>query len=195
VKRLVISLVSAAACWGFVLASGTARASSIGVYFDLQATTACAEQHPVTPGTAYILAVLDQIPSEIGIAGAGFRVDGMPTDWSATVVPRSGGDTIGNPLTGGCVIGFPCQASHIVLLYTIHYTVVSDLMVRLNVHEQTPPSNPPLACPVIDLGSCETAEGVWFCVSGGTAAINDPSFCTVGVEPSTWSRVKSLYER
>jgi hypothetical protein len=191
-KRWAISLVATAAWCTVVL--GNAEASSIGVYFDQQATTFCAEQHPVTQGTAYILAALYGNPFVFGIVGAEFRVDGMPASWSATVVPRPGATTLGNPLTGGCNIAFPCQMSPIVLLYTVHYTVLSELTVHLSVHAHSSPSNLTFTCPILYCACDQPGECV-ACVPGGTAAINDPSFCLVGVAPSTWSRVKSLYER
>ena len=185
----------AIACWGVVLACGTALASSIGVYFDPQATTVCSEQHPVTPGTAYILAVLGGEPPVFGIIGAEFRVDGMPAAWLATAVanPLPFVTTVGNPLTGGCNIAFLCQSSDVVLLYTVHYTVVSDLTVHLSVHEHSSPSSPIFACPRL-VCACDQPGECEACVPGGTAAINDPAVCMVDVEPRTWSRVKSLYE-
>lgn len=194
-KRLVIWLVAATACWSILLASGTAAASSIGVYFDQQATTVCVSQHPITLGTAYILAVLEGDDAADGIIGAEFRVDGMPASWFPTAVaspPLS--STVGNPFTGGCNIAFPCQASHIVLLYVVHYTVVSELTVHLSVQRHTTPSNPNLSCPWFDIGCLQPCD-CFLCVPGSVAAINDPAFCLVGVEPSTWSWVKRLYER
>jgi hypothetical protein len=72
--------------------------------------------------------------------------------------------------------------------------MLSDLTVHLSVHEHSSPSNPNFPCPIL-VCACDQPGECVACVPGGTAAINDPSFCLVGVEPRTWSRVKMLYER
>jgi hypothetical protein len=179
---------------GLALASRAAAVETIGVFFDPQGVTCETEQHPVTPGTAYILADLDSGYLASGITGVEFRLDGMPAAWSATAVPRPGATTVGNPLTGGCDIAFVCQTgtNGLVLLYTIHYLVVSDLTVYLQVDRHSTPSNPNFTCPI--LVGCDAPDGLVLCVRGGTAAINDPLFCRTAVVGRTWTQVKSLFD-
>lgn len=187
--RAIITLVV-----GLALASSAAGVETIGVYFDPQGVSCEIGQHPVTPGTAYILVELGSGSVAGGITGAEFRLDGMPAAWSATAVARPGATTVGNPLTGGCDIAFLCQTgtNGLVLLYTIHYLVVSELTVYLHVDRHSTPSNPNLPCPV--LIGCDAPEPAILCVRGGTAAINDPLFCRPAVVRSTWTQVKSLFD-
>jgi hypothetical protein len=183
--RAIATLVTA-----LCLATGTASAQSIGVFFDLGGNDCDATVAMFTPAAYYILAGLGG-PSVGGITGAEFRVDGTPGAWfpSATANP-SANVTLGSPLTGGCNIAFPvCQAAGPVLLYTVNMfatsAVVNDYL-SVGRHNTTPS----LLCPVQVL--CDAPVYTLVCVAGGVAIINGPP-CTVAVEETSWSTVKGLY--
>lgn len=171
--------------------------ASIGIYFDPDCSTCSATVYPWLPSlTLYVNAHLNP-PLEEGFQGAEFRIDGMPTDWlMVDVIPNpAAAAAYGNPLTGGCNIGFAtCQdaPSDCVNLYTIHILAVTPhTNVALQVRQHTNPSCPTFCCTT--LVGCDAPVYTKYCVLEGRAWINGPA-CTVGVEPGTWGDVKALYK-
>jgi hypothetical protein len=168
----------------------------IGVAWDPEGLVCEQSVAPGTVGTFYILAYLTGFFGG-GTTGAEFRVDGFPSEWfmiGVTPNPQSN-IQLGNPMAGGCNIAFPnCQTgtNQVALLYTVQFYAPSLVTERvLSVQRHTTPSNPDFACPRL-----VTCDAPCFCAScsiGGTAAINFPEHCVVGVASRSWSEVRSLY--
>ena len=172
----------------------TASASSIGVYFNPDATDYDAIIPANTLATWYILAVLGADAAAGGTTGAEFRQVGTPAGWfmNPTANPGSG-LSIGNPIAGGANIAFPvCQsgAGGVVLLYTVSgfaTTLVEDHPLSIDRHST--PSNSNFSCPLLVL--CDAPVYTKICVQGGYALIN---YDNLGVEPASWSSVKGLFD-
>jgi len=169
---------------------------TIGVAWDPEGLICNGSVAPGTVGTFYLLAYLTGYTAS-GMTGAEFRVDGFPPEWFIVSVTPNPQSTIhiGNPMAGGCNIAFPnCQTgtNYVALLYTVQFYAPSLVTERvLSVQRHTNPSNPDIACPL--MVGCDAP---CFCVScsiGGTAAINFPEHCVVGVASRSWSEVRSLY--
>jgi len=189
--RVIASLVLA-----LCLAVGSASASSIGVYFTADGTDCDATGvAPFTQVTFYILVHTYGDAATGGITGAEFQVKNFPSGWFGTPTPNPAfGTVIGNPLTGGCNIASgSCQSSPtgFINLFTVTAFATSAVSnVDLIVDKHTTPSNPNFQCPALVL--CDAPIFTLICVSGGEAFLNGGS-CTVAVQPTTWSKVKSLY--
>lgn len=175
--------------------AASAAAQSIGLYWDPAGATCAANQASSSSGTMYILANLGG-PSTGGTTGAEFRIDNFPPSWFANATPNPASNlALGGPLSGGCNIAFPgCQTGSggLVLLYTVNY-FATDMQVhrRLSVLRHSQPSNPNFQCPLQTL--CDSPSFTKICVGGGQGIINGGD-CTVGVEPKSWSQVKSLFD-
>jgi hypothetical protein len=78
------------------------------------------------------------------------------------------------------------------LLYTVTLTPPAPgAQATLHVtHKDDPPLG--AQCPLLesDLPACMFCP---FCVAGGTMFVNRDADCTVAVQPSTWSQVKTLF--
>ena len=61
----------------------------------------------------------------------------------------------------------------------------------LGVGPKIPPSNPNFQCSLIT--QCDAPAFTALCVPGGEAFMNSTRDCTVAVEESSWSEIKSLY--
>jgi len=177
------------------LAASTASAGSIGLFFDPDAASCSGPIANGSTGRIYIIALLSDVADVMTVAE--FRVDGLPAGWVANLVPNPASNIVlGNPFDGvGCDIAFPtCQADDNVLLFTVDLlasTAVSDHYLR--VRHRNPPPNPNFPCPLVTECIAPIYDKV--CVSGGEAIINPTGpGCTVAVEATSWSRVKSLYE-
>ena len=175
------------------LLTGSAVASSIGIFFSADGSDCDATVLENTAVTWYICAVLGGDAGGSGITGAEFRQDGTPAGWFMTPAYSPAANvSIGLPTTGGCNLAFPdCKSGGIVLLYTVSgfaTTSVSDM--RLQIHRHTNPSNPHFPCPLLVL--CDGPTYTKICVPGGEAIINGPP-CTVGIQQKSWGAVKSLY--
>lgn len=170
------------------------HASSIGVFFAPDGSDCDGTAVPGVPFTVYIGAVLGGDAAAGGITGAEFSMGGSDPAWIATVTPSAASYfALGNPAYGGCNIAFPsCQPGPFVPLYTIQFTAPSPIapcVLRINRH--LTPSGPNFLCALVT--KCDAAF-TKVCVSGGQAFLNDPSrACTVGIEPRSWTMVKSLF--
>jgi hypothetical protein len=163
---------------------------SIDIFFDAAGTDCDATvPQPFSTGTIYVMARLGG-PFADGITGAEFRITGAPTTWFYTQLCPCGE---GNVLREGVRLGSAvCQSTALVPLLSINYmapTVPSEVYLRVEKH--TTPSNPAFQCPV--LVRCDAPAFTLGCVAGGQAIINGPP-CTVGAQPSSWSRLKLLFE-
>jgi len=176
-----------------LLVAGSASASSIGVFFAADGSDCDASQAMNASLDIYILAVLGGDAAQNGITGAEFRLDGMPIGWFNNVIANPVATVaLGNPIGGGCNIGFPvCQTGGTVLLYTISSFATTSLpSLVYKVYNHGSPSNPFFPCPLLVI--CDAPNYTKVCVPGGTAFVNGGT-CSVGVEPTSWSGVKALY--
>jgi hypothetical protein len=132
-----------------------------------------------------------------GFSGAELRVEGLPSGWTATVVPAPTATvSIGNLFGSGANIAFGSASwTDEVMLYSVSVVATSipqSLVLRVFAHD--PPSNPHyFSCPVV-FGSfncpCDPDEA---CATGGALYINGEGDCVLGVAPATWTNVKTLF--
>lgn len=183
----------------FLLGAEPARAQAIGVYADEQGFGVQINAPLYTPTTFYIVARGGNAFNPPGVQGAEFAVehDITPTQAIFSVLPSPASTlALGDPMNGGCNIGFPtCQAGYSVLLYTGQITVLdaNAMMNRtLSVVKHSTPSNVNFDCPL--LNKCDVPVYTAMCVLGDFTCINDfAGICVFAVESSTWSEVKQLY--
>jgi hypothetical protein len=197
--RVIASLVMAAC-----LAAGSANASSIGAFFTADASD-CDFQTP-NFFTLHVIAILGGDAAAAGISGAELRVTGLedqapaPT-WFVSVTPNPAANVvIGNPTTagGGVNLGFPsCQApmGGRVSLFTVSVFANGPPVLgerTFAVLRHTVPTNANFQCPLVTL--CDPPTFTKVCVPGGEAFLNrGEGTCTVGVQQTSWSQVKSLF--
>jgi hypothetical protein len=178
-----------------------ASPTTIGVFFDADATDCDASVTPSEPFNVYVSAALGTDAAGAGITGAEFRVEGLSgiPVLSVTPNPASAGFAVGNPTAGGCNIAFPsCMTGEgprrVVLLYTISCLAPSPLQPRtVSVLWHAVPIDVWDPCrPGPNVVLCDYPVFTRVCASGGSAFINNGS-CAVAVQPTTWSAVKSLF--
>jgi len=189
--RVIASLVTAL-CLAF---TGSAFASSIGIFFAADGSDCDATQPGVGPFTYYLGAVMLGDAAAGGITGAEFRVDNAPgtaDGWFMSANSEAPMTSVGNPILGGGNIAFPtCQPGPYRLLYTVTGFASVVLPARtLSVNRHTVPSNPNFPCPLLVL--CDAPVFTTICVNAGQAFLNG-GVCTVGVEETSWSSVKNLF--
>ena len=192
-----LRVIAVAVMVAWLPASAASSPSSIGVFFDADATDCDASVSPFWPFNVYLSAVLGTDAAGSGITGATFRVDGL-TDIVRSVTPNPAAFvSVGDPATAyGCDIAFPtCMTGEgprkVVLLYTIECFSSQPISARTVSVERT--SRACDAC--CRLAPCVTICDdifTWIYVPGGQALVNGGS-CTVDVRPATWSVVKSLF--
>jgi hypothetical protein len=200
-KVRVIATLVLAVCLGF----GSASASSIGVFFDTGAAR-CDALIPAqfTQVTWYVMAILGGDIAADGITGAEFSLKGVPPAWFAQIFANPAANVdLRHPMGigVGTNIAFPaCQKAAPVLLYTYQVlaTSVPANGTYLTVERHDFPSSPSFQCPLLVI--CDPPIFTKVCVRGGQGILNgDPSGtpppvpCTVGVDQTNWSTVKSLY--
>jgi hypothetical protein len=176
--------------------SGPSWGASIGLFSDPNCSSCNLTIPSGQTGTLYISAVDIGGPSELcqGIDGAELRVVGLPPGWTSIAQPNPQAIlTIGDPMQCGANIAFyPAQAGHCILLYTVTIHATSPIEgATLTVVAHCDPSHPQYVCPLI-----ATDYGVAYarcCVPGGTLFLNSSQECSVAVQPSTWSGVKTLF--
>lgn len=187
--RVIASLVTA-----LCLAAGSASASSIGVFFAPDGSDCDGTAAPFAPFLTYIGAVLGGDAAGPGVTGGEFQVTGYDPTWFNTVTPNGASNlALGNPIAGGCNIAFPsCQSGSFVLLYTIQSVALAAITPRnFTVLQHTTPSNPNFLCSLVTL--CDAPVFTKLCVSGGQGFLNGSVPCTVGVQQTSWSQVKAMF--
>ena len=177
--------------------SASGSPSSVGVFFDADATDCDASAAAFMPFTVWLCATLGTDAAGNGILGVQFRVAGL-SDIVWSITPSAAAQfALGDPTANGCVIGFPTCTSGVgpqnaVLLYTILCLPFGPVSPRVLSVE--PPTLPCNDCwtpgPVATL--CDAPVFTKLSVSGGQAMLNNGS-CTVTVRPATWGGVKSLF--
>lgn len=187
----------------FVPTSGPGGASwgaSIGLFSDpLGSSCNMQVQRPPGLDTLYVSLSTEGLPESIEYGlGVGFKIEGIPPGWF--VRQLSGPATeyfLGDPLgTEGALLSFyGLHASSHIPLYT--YLIgpspgESSAVLHVAGTSYRACWGDPPPCPFV---SYDELASACHCVHGGILYVNTPGDCTVGVEPSTWSRVKVLYER
>lgn len=195
-----VSLVTSAILVAGLATSASASTSTIGAFFDAEATDCDIEVAPFSEFNVYVSAVLGTDAAGAGFLGAEFRVDGL-SDIVLSFSPNPASSlSLGDPTGIFCDIVFPvCMtgegAHRVVLLYTITCTVTFPVMPRtVTVMRHLIPCDSCFPCrfaPCITL--CDDPVFTQVLVPGGQALINNGA-CTVEVPPSTWGHVKSLYQ-
>jgi hypothetical protein len=176
--------------------SADASPTTIGVFFDAMATDCDASVAPFETFNVYVSAVLGTDAGASGITGADFRVDGLAGLVSSFTPNPAALASFGDPTFCGCTIAFPIcmtgsEPRRAVLLYTLTCSVgqvVSPRTVTVSYNRRCGFGDPPFD-PYVTL--CD-AQFTNLLVPGGQALLNNGS-CTVGLQPITWSRVKSLF--
>lgn len=186
--RIIASLVMA-----LMFAVGSANASSIGVYFAADGSDCDGTAAPYSPLGWWVIAHLYGDIMADGITGAEFRVSGVDGTWFHTITANPAANTVLGNLFSGTNVAFPgCMPGPWVLLYTVSTFPTSvpagEIVWKVMAHNN--PSNPLYNCPL--LVGCDAPVYTKICVSGGEAFLNGRP-CTVGVDQTTWSQVKSLY--
>ena len=194
----------------------------IGVFGDAGGTNCCITMNAAGNGRFYIYMVTGGATAA-GFTGVEFRAAVEPSAPGVTFVwnPVGGasvstGDPIDNGSGGGLYMSFPtCQtltglAGDRILLGNVHVlgmTTLHQVVVRMH----STPTNPSFACPSVQL--CDAPAFTEVCLTlengnpalGGdepaafTSAVNSPSCAGVScgfvaVEPTTWTRVKYLFQ-
>jgi hypothetical protein len=181
-----------------MLVSGAAAADepAMVLAWDRAGLACNANLEPGVPATLFVLAIPGGQAAD-GVIGAEFAIAGFPAEWlpSASVVANpDAAILLGDPLANGCNIAFPVcpdASSGPVLLLTIQFVPVDPVEPRvlsLVAHRTTPSAPCPAVIPCDDM-CCFCI----FCTTNRPASINDPTFCTVGVERATWSQVRGFY--
>jgi hypothetical protein len=177
--------------------SRVVAATSIGVFFDSDATDCDQAVEAFTPFNVYVIGTLGADAAAGGITGARFSVDGL-SDIVRSVTPNAAASVaIGDPTGGDGAIAFASCMSGLgsqnaVLLYTIvclPLAPVSPRVVSVR-RSQSPCDACHLFAPVVYI--CD-ANYTGLYVAGGEARINSGA-CTVSTRPVTWSTVKSMFK-
>lgn len=184
-----------------VLLLGAANALAeprIRIYSDPGcASTTLPSMEPPGPYIVYAMASLDTLA---GIAGAEFRIQGLPAGWQAFATPNPAAViALGDPFGTGADIAFAtCQTARCVLLYEIALLpATSQTQVVLEVRANTPPTNPNFTCPLVV--RCDDPYFTQVCVrsdgpsGGGGGNCNFCCGCPIALQSITWTRVKKLY--
>lgn len=172
-----------------------ASPTTIGVFFDAEATDCDASVAPFSTFNVYANAILGTDAGASGITGAEFRVDGLAGIVSSFTPNPAATWSLGDPTSSGSIIAFPaCMTGsgprNAVLLYTITCSVgqtTSPRTVTVSYHRTT--TGEPFE-PLVTL--CDHPQYTSLDVPGGQALINNGS-CTVALKPTTWSIVKSIF--
>jgi hypothetical protein len=185
--RIIASLVLAL-CLGI----GTANASSIGIYFAADGSDCDYTAAMYGMFNWYVLVHAYGDGAVNGVTSAEFRVDGVPASWFNNISANPAANTVLGNLFTGTNVAFPgCMPGPWILLYTVSsLPTAPPTAATWRIMQHTTPSNPNLPCPLVTL--CDAPYYTAICVSGGQAYLNGQT-CSVGVEQSTWSQVKSMY--
>lgn len=148
---------------------------------------------PPGPTFAYVMASVRPLD---GIAGAEFRVRGLPSGWRAFSTANPAANILlGDPLDAiGVDMGFAtCQTPACVLLFELAiFPTTSQTGLVLDVCAKAPPSNPYFYCPLVIL--CDDPYFTAVCVlgrcSGGGGGGNSPP---IALRERSWSEVKLMY--
>lgn len=172
--------------------SAAGSPSSIGLYFNSDATDCDAGIAVGSPFEVHVVARLGTDAGSNGIQGALFRITGFEPSWMPTFTPNPQADlVIGDPLQCFAAIAFPvCQKTGLVSLGTIQATMMPPATPHtLRIASSCDPSDPDypfylVLCdaPVYTKLPCLAGEAF---LNGGT--------CSVATIPTTWTTVRELF--
>jgi hypothetical protein len=137
-----------------------------------------------------------------GISGAEFYVTGLPAAWFAIVTPNPlNTAALGSPFATvpplRANIAFPScmppDGNGVVLLYScVFFPNSAPADAYLSVVVADPPTNPSFTTPI--LTACDSPLFTAYAAAGGQFIMFPATrHCTVAVQNTTWSGVKSLY--
>ena len=168
------------------------HAQMVSIFADSLGTRCDIPVHPGTPGHAFLLFQQGTLG---GISGWACRVQGLPSGWFGFA------DTEWVPLPfdnylfeGGTVLAWPiCQDDNTLILARLTIIATTEENnVGLLVTSRTPLVNPELDCALVT--QCDAPVYTATCVAGGTAIINSVEPCVIAVTPTSWTRIKRLYD-
>jgi hypothetical protein len=171
----------------------------IGVFFDPEATDCDSAVAPFVTLNVYVSAVLGTDAAGEGFNGAAFRVTGLTGIVLSITSTPAATIALGDPTSSACHIAFPaCMVGEgprrVVSLYTIACAVPDPVLPRTIAvvgHASPDTSDDPCKhgpCVVL----CDSPVFTKMTLPGGHALLNNGT-CNVGVRPSTWSTVKSIF--
>ncbi len=186
-----------------LLATSTASGQSIGVYADPLGTN-CNLTIPYPGGAviAYVVGTIDGSAAD-GVMAAAFRVSGLPSGWTSTIVAYDHDATVamGDVFREGVAISYPqCTTTPtrrvLLTLSIVPSSAVENVWLDVMPHAvfggycgfESPGCIP--ACP--NYCGCDSMSPECYCAQGIPAVINGPS-CTVATTKDFWGRVKRLY--
>ena len=178
------------------LLAGQSFAASIGLF----SSPDCSTSNVCIPAgqmdTLYIRASTDGLPDDQYFTAAEFRITGLPEGWSTFSTPESNTFAVGDPFGLGASINFGfSQLGSCIALYTVIVLAVSEAYdIGLVVTHISPPGDPTMPCPRINVICSARPCDISYCVEGGLLSINSTIDCKVMVSQRTWSRVKALYK-
>ena len=187
-----------------LVAACTASGQTIGVYSDALGTN-CNLTIPYPGGavTAYVVATTNGSVAN-GLTGTTFRVSGLPSGWTATVIATDpdANVVIGDVFADGVAVGYPvCTTTTAGRRVLLTLSITPSSLVE-NVSLTVLPHQPFWACgfetsgciegPCPNLCGCGDMPIPCWCVEGVPTTINGPP-CVVATQRETWERVKSLY--
>jgi hypothetical protein len=183
------------ALWLAVLIVAGAAASPWALSIDLYATrdfTSCNLSLPNGSGSHFYVVVTTTGVTD-SIRGGELRLDGVPDDWTVISLPSLGSFSAGSLFGAeGAQLTFDrnYKAPHL-FLYTVlisAHSARNDVVIR--VRPRAEPSFG-LSCPMAYLAGSDPPA---MCAEGGSLFINSTLDCNVGVQPSSWSAVRRLYQ-
>jgi len=172
-----------------------AGGASIGLFSTPDCSSCNLAVSPGETGRFYVRALTEGIPPEWGFTGAGLRITGLPAGWLAVSLPNPEATlSVGDPFgPNGARMGFSSNIPGTCIdLYTVSVTATSLFTEgRLHVEGVQSTWNPTVICPLFVPGCLLCDFDV--CVDGGTLFINSAIECSVSIEKTGWTQIKSLY--
>ncbi len=183
----------------FLLSAGLANSqdvNSMGLFFDLQATTDCINAQVLTPYQTvplYLMLFYPEFDTLFGFE-AGYDIEG-PVSVLATQFANPQALDVGS--AGNHIVGFGeptyTQVATLLATITLLYTSSSQEEVCIVLHGSNPSSIDPLFPTVLMADGVEASIGVNNGVQGNCTASIINGICHVASEDTTWDALKTLY--
>lgn len=183
-----------------LFAAPAALGQTIGVFADSLGTDCnLAIPFPGGPILAYVVGTVDGAAAS-GVTASAFRINGVPSAWSATVVASdpAANLVLGDVFTEGIQIAYPGCVLGRRLLLTIEITPSSvaenaslSVLPHVEFGNTCGVEGPcPAACP--HFCGCGTLVIPCYCAETVTGSINGPP-CVTAIEHRAWGQVKRTY--
>jgi hypothetical protein len=175
--------------------AGAASGDDIGLYADSVGTICSAT---VAAGSTLVIQVWIE-PDRSGFDAGAFRVAGLPGGWTSTLSRLD--ESIYYIWVFGDVTGSGVHFDLPEKRYSRLGVFILSIQATSEEHDVVlqvmPPTfswpDAPTGCAWLSFSSPHGAPQPGFCVRGGRFTINGVGDCYVGVEPATWSQVRSMY--